>query len=248
MDNSDRFRRLWLDALHAEGEAFAAACLDAGLDTPVPSCGEWDVADLIWHLTWVHDLFRTWTIRLSPVAERVARPERVADDELIDSYRAGLVSLHSVLEATDLDENVWTFANDHSVRFILRRMAHETAVHRWDAESAAGRDCPIAGELASDGIDEFLSHFVGVPADGAEAVNGLVHLHCGDVAGEWTLRPGSDGEGFDVERAHVKGDCALRGTASDLLLALWRRRTISDLDVVGDDDLAARFLAFPKVR
>ena len=32
---------------------------------------------------------------------------------------------------------------------------------------------------------------------------------------------------YDIERAHAKGDCALRGSASDLLLALWRRRGLA---------------------
>ena len=52
-------------------------------------------------------------------------------------------------------------------------------------------------------------------------------------------------DGFDVTREHAKGDCALRGAASDLLLVLWRRRPMSTIDVVGDADVAARFLAWP---
>ncbi|MEZ5251716.1 MAG: hypothetical protein R2713_21665 [Ilumatobacteraceae bacterium] len=52
---------------------------------------------------------------------------------------------------------------------------------------------------------------------------------------------------YDIERAHAKGDCALRGSASDLLLALWRRRSIDTIDVVGDADVAARFIAYPSL-
>ena len=37
-----------------------------------------------------------------------------------------------------------------------------------------------------------------------------------------------------VERAHVKGDVAVRGAAGDLLLWLWGRRPLDDLDVIGD--------------
>ena len=54
-----------------------------------------------------------------------------------------------------------------------------------------------------------------------------MHLHCTDVAGEWTVRP-NDAGGFDVTREHAKGDCAIRGAASDILLALWRRRAAVD--------------------
>ena len=41
-----------------------------------------------------------------------------------------------------------------------------------------------------------------------------------------------------VETVHAKGDVALRGAASDLLLALYRRVAIDDLDLVGDPALA----------
>ncbi|MEI8241095.1 MAG: maleylpyruvate isomerase family mycothiol-dependent enzyme, partial [Actinomycetota bacterium] len=68
-----------------------------------------------------------------------------------------------------------------------------------------------------------------------------VHIHCTDVAGEWTIRE-SDG-GFVVTREHAKGDTAIRGAASDILLALWRRTPLSSVEVIGDADVAARFVA-----
>jgi uncharacterized protein (TIGR03083 family) len=248
MTDTDPRLALWLDSLRSESEAFARSCASVGLDTPVPSCPGWDVADLVWHLTWVHDLLRVWTERLSPVPERIERAERPDRDSLIDVFRAGAEAVHVTVAAADPDARVWTFTNEHTVRFIIRRLAHETAVHRWDANLAAGAVTSVPGPLASDGIDEFLTHFVGVPADEAVAVGGSVHLHCTDVAGEWMVRPHDDGQGFELERTHAKGDCALRGGASDLLLALWHRRPMTDLDVVGDIDVARRFLAFPRVR
>ena len=125
----------------------------------------------------------------------------------------------------------------------MRRMAHETAMHLWDAQQAAGRGPAIEPVLASDGIDEFLDHFLGAD-DAAEAVGGSVHLHCTDVPGEWTVRPQDDG-GFLVAREHAKGDAALRGSAGDLLLVLWRRLPLDTIDVVGDAAVAARLVAHP---
>jgi hypothetical protein len=61
------------------------------------------------------------------------------------------------------------------------------------------------------------------------------------VPGEWTVREGNDG--FVVTREHSKGDCAIRGAASDILLALWRRVPLSACDVVGDADVGRRFVA-----
>ena len=49
---------------------------------------------------------------------------------------------------------MWTWTPDHTVGFWSRRMAHEVAVHRWDAQGAAGDPSPIERELAVDGIQE----------------------------------------------------------------------------------------------
>ena len=53
----------------------------------------------------------------------------------------------------------WTWSSDHSAGFVIRRLAQEIGVHRWDAELAAGIEHTIEATLASDGIDEFLHHF-----------------------------------------------------------------------------------------
>jgi hypothetical protein len=62
------------------------------------------------------------------------------------------------------------------------------------------------------------------------------------VAGEWLVVPQLDGELF-VTREHAKGDCAIRGSASDINVALWRRLPQSSLEVIGNADVAAQFLA-----
>ena len=49
----------FLAALDRDSAAFVDACAVAGLGVPVPSCPDWTVADLLWHLTEVHDFWRT---------------------------------------------------------------------------------------------------------------------------------------------------------------------------------------------
>ena len=237
-----------LAALERDGNAFGDACAAASLDAPVASCPGWTVADLVWHLATAHDFWRT------VVADRLADwkaytgPERPADDDLIALYRNGLTAVHEVLTATESTIEIWTWSADKTAGFVIRRLAHETAVHRWDAEHAAGRSNDLEAELASDGIDEFLTHFLGDARAEAEPVGGSVHIHCQDVAGEWTLRPvdtDAAGTGFDVTREHAKGDCAIRGSASDVVLALWRRipLTAGTLNFAGDQSIAERFIA-----
>ena len=228
-------------ALDRDSAAFVEGCEHAGLTTAVPSCPNWTVTDLLWHLTEVHDFWRTVvTDRLSDPSTYV-EPERPSDDALPDLYRSGRVKLLKTLADADPTTSSWTWSSDKTAGFVIRRMAQETAIHRWDAESAAGTVTPVESTLASDGVDEFLAHFTGSVVKGAVPVGGSVHLHCGDVDGEWTVRESENG--FTVTREHSKADCAIRGPASDILLAMWRRIPLATCDVVGDADVATRFIA-----
>jgi MDMPI C-terminal domain len=46
-----------------------------------------------------------------------------------------------------------------------------------------------------------------------------------------------------VARRHEKGDCALRGPASDLLLALWGRIPLDEVELLGDRSAAEALIA-----
>ena len=228
-------------ALERDSAAFVDACEVAGLTGAVSSCPGWTVADLLWHLTEVHDFWRTVVTEQRTGSEGYEGPPRPVDEGLAGMYRRGRIDLLKTMAEVDPAMSIWTWSNDKTAGFVIRRITQETAVHLWDATEAAGMVNPIEPMLASDGIDEFLTHFTSDVAEGAAPVAGSVHLHCGDVAGEWTVQETDDG--FAVVREHSKGDCAIRGTASDILLALWRRQPLSACDVVGDTDVAARFIA-----
>ena len=106
-------------------------------------------------------------------------------------------------------------------------------MHRWDMELATAPErAPIAAAIAADSIDELLS--ISLPfALGGGALPGSVHLHCTDTEGEWIIH--ADGS---VEPVHTKSDVALRGSASDLLLTLYRRIPLASLDVIGNPAVA----------
>lgn len=230
----------YLAALDRDGRALAAAA-DGRLSAPVAPCPGWSMADLVWHTGKVHSFWRDIVEHRRSDPSSVARPDRSPDDGLLAWYADGLDRVLAVLRAADPSTPLWTWASQKDVAFVQRRMAQETAVHRWDAESAAGSPGPVDHEVAVDGVDEFCSFFLALDAPGAQPVGGSVHLHATDGDGEWLVRP--DGERFTVTRGHEKGDVALRGSASDLLLALWRRLPIDRLDVVGDRGVGERFLA-----
>ncbi len=244
--------RQFLAAIARDGAAFRASANAAGLDADVSSCPGWTVADLIWHLAEVHYFWGSIVTQGAAGWDEVARIDRVPNAQLLEAFDMWSARLLDRLSTADPTSEVWTWSDDHTVGFVIRRMAHETSVHAWDAAVAAGRPMQIDAELASDGIDEFLRHFLPDIADDAEPIGGSVHIHCLDVDGEWTIRAADNDNDNDnddadapfvVSREHAKGDCALRGPASNLLLALWRRAGAETIDVIGDSDVARRFLA-----
>ena len=232
----------YLEHLRRDGSALAdAAARDIGAD--VPGCPEWDVAALVGHTSLIH----RWVTRIleTRAQERAGRrdigpaPEGPAVEAW---YREGLAGLIGAFEGIGPDDQVWNWVTGVSPpAFWFRRMAQETAVHRWDAQSATGSVDPIDAQLAVDGIAEMLGCFL--PLLGSSESGGLggsIHVHATDSDGEWTVRD-ADGGGFVVEDGHAKGDAAVRGPASDLLLALWGRPTIDALEVFGDDGLVRRW-------
>lgn len=158
-------------------------------------------------------------------------------------FDEGVTELLAALEEAGPDALMWTFhGGGGTARFWCRREAAETAVHRWDAELAAGEPHPIETELALAGVDEFLDVFLSFRK--AE-LGGTVHLHATDSEhGEWTVRNEPDGTGLLIGHGHEKGDVALRGTASDLLLWLWGRSLPEGrMEVFGDEAILDRWRA-----
>ncbi len=238
MDTGD-----WRRALRREGEALAAAAEAAGSSVAVPSCPDWDVADLLAHVGRIHRGWEQVVAHGAPAftPAEIPLPDR---EERLPWYRDGLQRLLRAFEQADAATTVATWAGPRPVASVQRRMAHETAVHRLDAELAAGAPAPLDPALSSDGVDEFLGEFLGaVDRSGTWSV----HLHATDVAGEWLVRC-RDGE-LSVSREHAKGDAALRGPAEALLLALWRRVPLDDprLELLGDRAAAERLVVAPAV-
>jgi uncharacterized protein (TIGR03083 family) len=235
----------YLDQLARNSDRLADAAAAAGVDAPVPTCPGWTVADLLEHVI-RGDLWARTIVEQGKrgITDRVL-PEAPADqpegEALVPYFRTGAKALVDALASIDSSTPVWTFgAHDRTAAFWQRRRAQETAVHRVDAESAAGETTPVDAELAVDGVDEFLVVFLPRLADRfGDVGDGTLHFHCIDADGEWLVAM-RDGQPT-ITREHAKGDVAARGTASDLVLFLWGRVPIDSLEVFGDADLLARF-------
>ena len=230
----------YLDVVRENSELFAAAARQAGLDAPVPTCPDWTVSDLVRHqgrvYWWMSTLIET---KAQEYVDRKGLEEEAArQEDPLAWLEAGADHALAVLGSADPDAPVWNWVEGGPgpARFWHRRMAHETVIHRVDAEAAAGR--AAAGrvepaELASDGIDEYLQ-FLPLRARGGRlaGLSGSYHFHTTDVPGEWVVV--FDDAGVTIRREHAKADVAVRGPASDLELFLYNRRGSDGLEVFGD--------------
>ena len=230
----------YLDAVRTESATFRHAADRAGFDARVPSCPDWDVAALQAHLGRVYR-WAAACVEANAFVSPGDLPGPPGRDGLDAWVRDGADQVVAVLDRPP-DTPAWTCAPSGQVGFWQRRQAHETAVHRVDAELAAGDPTPIRADLAADGIDEWLTLLP--DRRGVPPVTGhgeTLHLHCTDQAGEWLVRLTADGP--EVDRVHAKGDVAVRGGASDLLLVCLHRMTPERVEVLGERPVLDTFLS-----
>jgi uncharacterized protein (TIGR03083 family) len=238
----------WLAALRADGPALQDAVAEAGPGAAVPGCPGWTVADLVEHLTslskWVRETVPRGVVTKG--ADRVVPSPRPDWPEALESLRRELTGTIETLDALDPEFPAWTWpAQAKKAGFWHRRMAHEVSVHRWDAESAAGRSTAIETKLAADGVNEILDTWLpaGRRAEPTELL-GVVHLVATDASYEWFLRLRGTGVALldtgtilDSDDHHARAEAI--GTASDLQLALMGRRPLSALTITGDQRLVS---------
>jgi uncharacterized protein (TIGR03083 family) len=224
---------------------------------PIPTCPEWTLRQLVTHVgrahRWAAEITRTRSDAFIPF--RAVPDGKLPDDRAEQQawLRAGAARIVDAAREAGSDL-VWTFTGPAPAGFWLRRMAHETLVHRADAQLAAGAEPEpvIAAEVAADAIDEWLMLLTGGLGDAGERARALpasasLHLHATDDGldgrGEWMIR--HDAGGLTVEPGHGKGDAALTGPAASLLLVLMRRRPVSDpaVTVYGDSAVVDGWLA-----
>lgn len=209
----------YLNAIQTQGRALLAA-VDRAPDARVEHCPDWDSTDLADHMR------NVWGFMAAQVS--AASPDRPARPDPDDASTAGqtLDALLALLTGADPTAPAWNWCPEEgrTVAWIGRRMAHETAIHRWDAENAAGHPSQIDADLAADGVAEALEVGWGNRLRGPapDYPEGSLHLHRTDGEGEWMVRA-VDGA-LQVTAEHGKGDVAVRGTASDLHLFVWNRR------------------------
>lgn len=241
--------REYVAALLREGGALADAAREDP-DRQVPNYPGWSVADLLAHTGGVH----RWVLGIVRSHATEDAPRRVHKDRdqvrLLAWFEEGVAALASQLGAADPDEPVWSFTADQTMGFWQCRMAHETAVHRWDTQSAFGNPEPIERRLAATGIPESLAIHVVRPVAGT-AVGGhgeTVALQPDDTSDRWlvVLLPAE----VRVEEGEGSASAIVTGCSSDVWLFVTGRpaqriRVLGDATVVAHLQRVIRSVAAP---
>lgn len=115
-------------------------------------------------------------------------------------------------------------------------------MHAWDAQQTAGRAAPLPAGAAVDAVGEFLNVSLGVAGpwrDGTARVG-----FAADEDPSWLVElteSGAVASRGDVTAVPAPG-AVLSGSASDLLLVLFRRLDLGALRVAGDAGLIERLV------
>jgi uncharacterized protein (TIGR03083 family) len=247
-----------IDALRDEGRRLAEAAEGQSLDVAVPTCPDWSLRDLVRHIGGVHRWAATFVVegREEPTDEAAEKaimetwPD--GDDALVGWFRDGHAALVEALSNAPDDLSCWTFLAAPTPRaFWARRQAHETAIHRADAQSPTGSIAPSDADLAADGVDELLFRFMArrrrLDLDRVWSVG----LDAPDAGRRWRVTLGPDG--FSATSPGADGgvgmppaeqadepqdpDCLVTAPTSDLYHLVWNRRDAGGLDVRGSSEV-----------
>lgn len=240
----------WLESLRADANTFREVAAEADLAAAVPTCPEWTVLDLVHHLGGLYRWISAHAGRGVTDRPDMELRERLMTSDLPDPEQAvtwwdeQATSLIKLLEVLDPQLPAWNWAPQAKVAsFWHRRMAHETAVHRWDIQMAQGLAEPIESRLAVDGVSEVLDTML--PAGRRKGPTdrfGVVQLIATDVDLEWFLRLRGEGVALldtatILDHTDPDEQAVAAGTASDLDLALWGRVGFDVLEISGDESL-----------
>jgi len=201
--------------LREQGERLVAVAETCRPETTVPTCAGWTFRDLARHMGGIH----RWAARIvsEPRVERWS-PDLLdvagswpPDAALGEWLHVGSSRLVGVLEDAPDDLVCFTPLEAPSSRAMwCRRQAHETTIHRVDAELAAGGDTDmVPPQLAADGIDELLGAFVTRRRCGLEGVEGerRIEVRSTDTGDTWTVHSHARGVETTAGPSAVQPDC-----------------------------------------
>jgi uncharacterized protein (TIGR03083 family) len=236
----------YLDIVPAEAARLATVTASV-LDERVPSCPDWTARELLGHLCRVYRFWHAQVVSADP-RDRVdpgdgSLPPDAEPGAALEQAGAELVE---AMHGAGPEAPCWNWSGvDPTVSWLARRMALETALHRYDGELCAGNPGRIDAELAADGIDEYLLvHLTAdIPEVPTATLGGTLCLACSDTGDAWTVEIGMGR--LRVREGRGPASACLLGTASDLLLFVWNRLGVDGLELTGDRAVANAWAGLP---
>ncbi|MGV9266211.1 maleylpyruvate isomerase N-terminal domain-containing protein [Kitasatospora sp. NPDC003701] len=254
MQNTLDFPAL-LRLIDERSTAFRAAVAAApGLDAQVPTCPEWTLFDLAQH---IGEGRRDWaaTVAAGPAPAKSAAEGAPAVPREREALLAWLAeSTDQLLEAlreAGPDRGCWTWwgasQSPPTCGAVARHQLQQMAVHTYDAQITIGAPQPLPGEVALDGVEEFLLTCVATTsawphkptAFDFHATEGRSWRLTLDGDGARTTRlpaPGSTPASAADEGPETVG-VSVRGTAGELVLFIYDRIPAGSLQLDGDAGL-----------
>jgi uncharacterized protein (TIGR03083 family) len=240
-------------ALTGQNRMLAGLLQDADWSVPVPTCPGWTLLQLLRHVgrgdRWAAQIIADRVAAsLDPRLVREGRPPADVPGAirwLAQSPSALLAAVDAIGPGTEVS----TFVGPKPASWWIRRRLHEATVHRADAAIALGVPYELPAELAADGISEWLERLADEQALGQPPslpAGASLALRATDqdlTESTWTVlgRP----QGVHWTGQPGSADLTLSGPATDLLLALLRRRPVEDtvISMQGDTELWRSWLA-----
>ena len=210
-----RYRELMAQD-HARMRALAGPARTAA----VPACPGWDGEELVRHTALLY-LRKAETVRTGSNPRGQWLPEELRQMDPAALLDVGYERLTKQFDEHDPADPAQSWVTeDQTVGFWIRRLAHETAIHRYDLEAALGTPTPIDAELAVDGIDEVLTVMLGRGAPDDAASGAAVAVESDGKA--WCVALEPPAARITRERCTAPAG-RVTGSADDVLLWLWGR-------------------------
>jgi uncharacterized protein (TIGR03083 family) len=206
--------------------------VESDLAGAVPTCPGWTVADVTRHVGEVY-LHKTQAMR-DGVEPELWPPKELADEQplaLLDRAYAGLRAEFAARRPED-PAGTW-YKRDQTVGFWIRRMAHETVIHRIDAELGTGQPvAPVPADLAVDGIDELLKVFLAYSvAEWSHYFTGILAASPGRTytvrtdGATWRVRTAPGLVDVEGSAGDADADVTVSGPPTAVLRWVWNRES-----------------------
>ncbi|MEN3538348.1 maleylpyruvate isomerase N-terminal domain-containing protein [Microbispora sp. ZYX-F-249] len=236
--------------------AFCAAVASApSLDAQVPTCPEWTLFDLVRHLGEGRHAWAT-IVAAGPAS---ARPDTSAPEgaravprereALLAWMAASTQRLVDALREAGPDRGCWTWWGTsqapQTCGAVARHQLQQMVVHTYDAQVTVGAPQPLPVEAALDGVEEFL--FTCCATTSAWPHEPAIVDYHATEGRSWRLWLSADGARAArlpepgttpaTDADEDPADASLRGTAGELVLALYDRIPADSLKLDGDPRL-----------